>query len=415
MKSLFAVLFLAISLSSPFSGNQRNTLVGGGSNNIVSAFMVSSSMRSPFGRCNQQCSGATFQLRMSGKGIAKDYTWTEEAFEIEVTVPVPKDTRASDIAFKATPTSIDLRLNKKQEDGNDLILLDPTRNLRGRVVLDGTYWVISDPEEADADHRLVTVTIEKQIRTPKDDFDVIDYDWNGVYSQEEEDEVSYRKYDEPEKLDVREYAASLGVDIDNINMSMVDKTMFSSGLNLTQSSMDSLKEAGMMKEVTRQSDGTEWVTDNEGDRVPFSSMGKGVTHQEIKDTGAPSGSSKIPFLDTASPWHKTVPVDKRADFVKNTTSTASATGASFEEGKIDQQKKKRNEKKKALQSKRQERAVDPIGALTVARLKEILRSRGLKISGNKKELQDRLREEVSSMLDEDITSEKEEKSEPLSS
>ena len=144
-------------------------------------------------------------------------------------------------------------------------------------------------------------------------------------------------------------------------------------------------------------------------------MGKGVTHQEIKDTGAPSGSSKIPFLDTASPWHKTVPVDKRADFVKNTTSTASATGASFEEGKIDQQKKKRNEKKKALQSKRQERAVDPIEALTVARLKEILRSRGLKISGNKKELQDRLREEVSSMLDEDITSEKEEKSEPLSS
>ena len=36
--------------------------------------------------------------------------------------------------------------------------------------------------------------------------------------------------------------------------------------------------------------------------------------------------------------------------------------------------------------------------MTVAKLREILKSRGLKVSGNKRELQDRLRSEVQSMM-----------------
>ena len=53
----------------------------------VTAFVV------PFDY-QRQGPSATTQL-FSGKGIATDYTWAEEAFEIEVSVKVPKDT-ASD-------------------------------------------------------------------------------------------------------------------------------------------------------------------------------------------------------------------------------------------------------------------------------------------------------------------------------
>jgi hypothetical protein len=350
---------------------------------VVTAFLPT------FG-CRRGCSTTFLE---SGDGIASDYTWHEEAFELEITINVPKDTRAKDIIFKATSKSIDLRLKNNNQSGGDgeedVVLLDPSRKLRGRVSLEGTFWVISDPEDSTEDHRQVTVTIEKQIRTAKDDFDVIDYDWKGVYSEEDEEEVSFRKYDEPEALDIRDYAATLGVDIDNINMSMVDKTMFSSGLNLTQSSMDQLQQAGLIKEeVTQQDDGSEWVTDDDGDRVPFSSMGKSVTKEEMQQSEAPA--SKIPFLDTDSAWHKAVPIDKASEFAKN-TEKASTT----EEKEKDQQ---REDRKEQLRQQREKSAVDPVGALTVTRLKEILRSRGLKVSGNKKELQDRLREQVNSML-----------------
>ncbi|KAL3914315.1 MAG: hypothetical protein SGARI_000186, partial [Bacillariaceae sp.] len=175
----------------------------------------------------------------SGDGIAADYRWHEEAFELEVTVKVPPQTRAKDVLFKAKSNSIDLRLKGNNNDENDedeqVTLLDVNRPLRGKVAIDGTFWVISDPDKSrtatqspeDSDdvhneeepYREVTVTIEKQIRTPKDDFDAIEYDWKGVYKNDDE-EVSFRRYDEPEELDVREYAASMGVDIDNLNMSM---------------------------------------------------------------------------------------------------------------------------------------------------------------------------------------------------
>jgi hypothetical protein len=160
----------------------------------------------------------------SGMGIARNYTWKEEAFDIEVSVNVPRDTRASDLAFTATPRSIDLRLQRPQ-DGVDMVLLDGSRKLRGRVNLDGTYWVITDPDDRNSEFREVTITVEKLIRTPTDDFEVVDYDWKGVFLNDTA-EVSERKYDLPEVLNVKEYAASLGVDIDNINMTLVDKSMW---------------------------------------------------------------------------------------------------------------------------------------------------------------------------------------------
>jgi len=40
--------------------------------------------------------------------------------------------------------------------------------------------------------------------------------------------------------------------------------MISSGLNLTKSGIDSMMDAGLMKEVTQQGDGSEWMMDKEG-------------------------------------------------------------------------------------------------------------------------------------------------------
>lgn len=344
----------------------------------------------------------------SGKGIAPNYTWQEEAFEIEIIVKVPKETRASDIHYKVTPNSLDVRLKNmpRIDESSERILLDPNRKLRGRIVLDGTYWIISDPEvvvpdrtdddtsddndknnigQSDDEYREITVTIEKQIRTPKDEFDIIEYDWNGVY--EDDAEVTYRKYDEPEELNVREYAASMGVDIDNIDTNLVDKSMFTSGLNLTKSSLDNMKEAGLMTEVTQQQDGSEWITDEGGEQKPFSSMGRGISRDEVQSS---KKQNSVPFLDTDSPWQKSIPIDRAKDVAqilekrKTTASSKNPTNAG-----------------KNSNAKKQEEInpIDPVDNLTVAKLREVLKSRGLKVSGNKKELQELLRSEIQSMLD----------------
>ena len=241
-----------------------------------------------------------------GIGIADTYQWEESQYEIDVTVPVPAGTRARDVKFKALPTGVDLKLKSWNGDiRNDVILLDGRRKMRGRVSVDGTYWAIADGDKtsksskssntnADAegeeaeeedDRRQITVTIEKMIVEPQDQFEVVEFDWCGVYP-DDDDEVTERKYDKAEELNVREYAASLGVDIDNINMAMVDKTMFSSGLNMTQSTMDELSKAGYVKEVTQQGDGEEFVTGEDGEKVPFQSLGENIGADEIMNIDA---------------------------------------------------------------------------------------------------------------------------------
>jgi hypothetical protein len=241
----------------------------------------------------------------------------------------------------------------------------------------------------DSEDRVVTVQIEKHHRTPQDDFDIIDYDWKGVYPQDEE-EVLEREYEKTEELNIREYAASLGVDIDNINMSLVDKTMFSSGLNLTRSTMDQLTRAGYVQEVTQQSDGMEYTTDEEGESVPFRRFGGTVNEDEIREAETIS-RPKIPFLDTDSPWSKAVPVkdleemepSEAASFGRQNSDIMSLP-TSVDDGDTD-----------ATAG-----PTDPIDLLTVKRLKEILREQGLRVSGSKAELKERLRNHVNSMLKE---------------
>ncbi|EEC46912.1 predicted protein [Phaeodactylum tricornutum CCAP 1055/1] len=345
---------------------------------------------------SNQCSCRSLRL-FSGYGIATNYTWKEEAFEIDVTVTVPADVVAKNIIFQPTGRSIDLRYKSETKKGSNgdrsktIVLLDGSRKLRGKVNLDGTYWVISDLQD-DFAQRQVTVTIEKIVRTPKDDFEVVDYDWKGIYVDDTE-EVLERKYDEPEKLNVREYAAKLGVDIDNIDMSMVDKTMFSSGMNLTQKNMDELTKAGYLsdEEVTQQADGTEYVTNEIGELERLSKP----YEDEIGGSGEERmPSTKIPFLDTTSPWHNTIPVhvDKETNktFVQQ---TRNFTRAAFAE---DSARVSLDEPTQEVRVSKD--ANDPIDILTVKRLKDILKSQGLKTSGNKQELKDRLRKQVNSLM-----------------
>lgn len=328
------------------------------------------------------------QLQMSGYGITDGYTWKEEAFEIEVTVQLPRGTTGKDVHFTPGPTSMDLRVDTP--DGKQLVLLDGQRKLRGRISLDGTYWVFSDRR------RSISVTLEKHFSHSNDDMQVLDYDWKGIYPNDE-DEVTEREYDEPEVLDIREYASSLGVDVDNINRSMVDETMFSSGLNLTQRALDQLSSQGYLTEVTQQKDGSEYRTNPEtGEPEPFSFSND--------DARIPTGDPKrvnIPFIDTNSPWHQAVPVS--VDLQTNKTTIA------------DEHKLKESLNQNARLCSESEdtgsdndddgkelpvpnKPSDPIELLTVKKLRDVLRKQGLKVSGSKKELQERIRDHVNSLL-----------------
>lgn len=347
-------------------------------------------------------------LYMSGMGIATNYTWKEEAYELDVTVQVPAFTRAKDIFFRATSRSIDLRLLPKtrpsqaqqsedDNDQNEIVLLDKVRLLRGRINLDGTYWVISD-NDSDTSTREVTVTIEKLTATPKDDFEVIDYDWKGVFADEYDGEIVERRYDGPEPLDVREYAASLGVDIDNLDMSKVDKTMFGNNLNMTHKSLDGLRNAGYLSsdEVTRQADGSEYTTDDEGNAVQIQPPQQ-QQQQQQQNRNKPD---PVPFLDTDSPWNRVneTVAQRTRNFTRAAFAEDSAQSEAFEQANPFATKQKRRGSKNAAAAPDAAAARDPIELLTVEKLKEILRSQGLKVSGSKKELQERLRSQVNSLM-----------------
>ena len=251
----------------------------------------------------------------------------------------------------------------------------------------------------------MVLSIEKLITPPDDPFAVVDYDWGSVYLNDE-DEILTKHYDIPEELDIKDYAASLGVDIDNINMTLVDKSMFSSGLNLTKKSLEDLTNSGYAQEVTSQGDGMEFLEEG----VAFKSLGDGIGEDEMEDAGigqrqhrGQSRGPPIPFLDTDSPWRKNMPVeeargvDMDMDMDMKGSSSSSANGqelgsnaANAAETSADGDSTSNSPPKKYQ---------DPVDALTVSKLKDILRKEGLKVSGSKKELQDRLKDHVNSVME----------------
>mmetsp|Transcript_58262 Transcript_58262/g.68038 ORF Transcript_58262/g.68038 Transcript_58262/m.68038 type:complete len:285 (-) Transcript_58262:409-1263(-) len=203
----------------------------------------------------------------AGSGIADFYRWKEDEYEIEITVPVPSDTRSKDIHFSCTPNTVDLKLvpsNRVENEEELITLLDGKRILKGKIQMDGTFWSINDVEvaiEIDFDNnnnytpatgREITVTCEKNNRIA--DVETAD-DWQAVYKTNLTDtEIISLAYEPEVELDVREYCAGLGVDIDNIDMSKVDKSPFTDAVQETQSTLEKLTSGGYAREVTQQGD-----------------------------------------------------------------------------------------------------------------------------------------------------------------
>jgi hypothetical protein len=97
----------------------------------------------------------------------------------------------------------------------------------------------------------------------------------------------------------------------------------------------------------------------------------------------------IPFLDTDSPWSKSMPVEEARGEDNEDIATISDDLSNAEKKEME------NKQKEKLMRRKN---VDPIDLLTVARLKEILRADNLKVSGNKKELQDRLKAHIATRI-----------------
>eukprot|EP00956_Cyclotella_meneghiniana_P023535 scaffold45995_cov74-Cyclotella_meneghiniana.AAC.1 len=345
-----------------------------------------------------------------GAGIATTYTWKEEQFEIELSLPVPMNTTAKDVKFKCTSNSVDLRLVGTEEE---CILLHGDRYTRGKICVDGTFWSITDSDRIEQDgssvkQREIHVIIEKHFVPTSTSggmqtYDQLtDFDWGGIYPNDEE-EVSFREYDQAEELNVREYAAKLGVDIDNIDMSKVDKTMFGAGLhdasnvygassdlesipsdvdkprgstlNITQATLDQLVKFGLAKEVVRQGDGTEYEMDafsSDLERKHFSMLGKDVSVEELRDAGVVGTPNKAQSNVKHNIDEPVVESPELKDKADNDDDDGDNPDIS---------------------------AKDPIDKLTVKKLKDILRREGLRVSGNKLDLQDRLRRHVQSLME----------------
>jgi len=313
-------------------------------------------------------------------------------------------------------------------------------SVRGQICVDGTFWAIDGNMEKE---RIVTITIEKHFvplssSGGTETYDTLtDFDWGGLYPNDE-DEVSYRKYDEPEELNVKEYAAKLGVDIDNIDMSKVNKTMFGSGLgmdaatnelenefqsnndanngkgfnfNITQSTLEQLTKVGLATEVVQQGDGTEYelgtdVSLNEDNL--FSMLGKDVSNDELREAGivSPKSASNIPPM-----WElDTIPVEEAPGYRSSDVSNDDGIIGDIVESEIiskdtdfvDTEKVKEEDTAVEEEDAPVNKQVrDPIDSLTVVRLKEILREQGLKVSGTKAVLVDRLKSHVNSLLQEE--------------
>ena len=312
--------------------------------------------------------------------------------------------------------------------------------------MDGTFWAIDGNMEKE---RIVTITIEKHFvplssSGGTETYDTLtDFDWGGLYPNDE-DEVTYRKYDEPEELNVKEYAAKLGVDIDNIDMSKVNKTMFGSGLgidaasnelenefqsnneanngkgfnfNITQSTLEQLTKVGLATEVVQQGDGTEYeLTDGSlNEDNLFSMLGKDVSNDELREAGivSPKSASNIPpmwELDTIpveeAPGYRSFDVSNDdgiiGDIVESEIISKDTDFVDTETVKeVDNNLVEEEEEEEENAASDNKQVQDPIDTLTVVRLKEILREQGLKVSGTKAVLVDRLKSHVNSLLQEE--------------
>lgn len=394
--------------------------------------------------------------------MANTYSWTEEQFEIEVKLSVPPRTSTKDVKFKCSSNSIDLRLLNNCNgniEKDEKILLNGSRQTRGKICMDGTFWSIDGPNN-DTKNRTITITIEKHFVPISSSggtltYDTLtDFDWGGLYPNDE-DEVISRKYDEAEELNVREYAQKLGVDIDNIDMNKVNRTMFGAGLadqatnalggfdesdgmqssngkgfhfNITQSTLDQLTKVGLAKEVIQQSDGKEYELGQDSalsEENIFSMLGKDITNDELREAGIVGDIVKNAFGTSASSIpemfeQQTVPVEEAPGYretydggseedgiIKSEIVEREVIASSGKNDDVAEVKNVATQVEDELNNEGEEEegasattkgAQDPIDLLTVSRLKEILKYQGLKVSGTKQVLRDRLKDHVNTLM-----------------
>jgi hypothetical protein len=246
---------------------------------------------------------------------------------------------------------------------------------------------------------------------------------------------------------------------DNIDMTKVNKTMFGAGLrddsfvseeelvnnvnsdgfrfNITQTTLDQLAKVGLAKEIIQQGDGSEYELGtggssvNNDERKTFSMLGKDISEDELRMAGimALSGGRRGNTIPTI--WDtQTIPVEEALGYQKtfdvgNSFSLAdgiiekevfdyeisskgvkdmlpnTVNGEEVERIWIDDSMNEVISNDAEDSNNSSSMLLDPIDMLTVVRLKEILREQGLKTSGTKQKLRDRLRTHVHSLLQEE--------------
>jgi len=269
--------------------------------------------------------------------------------------------------------------NRVENEDELITLLDGKRMLKGKIQMDGTFWSINDVEiEIDNDTpamgREITVTCGKNNRIA--DVETAD-DWQAVYKTNLTDtEIISLAYEPEVELDVREYCAGLGVDIDNIDMSKVDKSLFTDAVQETQSTLEKLTSGGYAREVTQQGD-----LEFSGDLGDLTPMQDGIASEEsrIAYEDREAASSEAEAIQNAQSTLETLSNSNAPD------DEAPAQAGATDETNSD--------------TRNEDVDVDPIDALTVEKLKDILRAEQLKVSGNKQELRDRLRAHTELLID----------------
>ena len=236
---------------------------------------------------------------------------------------------------------------------------------------------------------------------------------------------------------------------DNIDMSKVNKTMFGAGLrndgvgaildgkndeddadlgvgrndldenndggfrfDINQATLERLTKAGLAREVVRQSDGSEYELDmaggassasgETGERTAFSMLGRDVSYDELIEAGMVGGGigttrskslvvgADLENIDDGMIANPDV-IDSN-DFRVVEMPRAEAGGAPENANGSDVVVDSDDGDDVSTKPR------DPIDILTVARLKEVLRAQGLKSTGTKQALRDRLRDHVKSLL-----------------
>ncbi len=246
-------------------------------------------------------------------------------------------------------------------------------------------------------------------------------------------------------------------------MTKVNKTMFGAGLrddsfaseeeqvsnvnsdgfrfNMTQTTLDQLAKAGLAKEIIQQGDGSEFEfgaggsSVNIDERTKFSMLGKDISDDELRIAGIMGGNGGRRGNTIPTIWDtQAIPVEEAPGYQKtfdvgNSFALAdgiienevfdyeisskgvkdmlpnTVNGEEVERVRIDDSVNEviinANREDAEDSNYSSSTLLDPIDMLTVVRLKEILREQGLKTSGTKQKLRDRLRTHVHSLLREE--------------